>query len=253
MMDRGPREPQSLESSDAEFGTTNWAELRELAAGDPDRRRQAIDRLTRRYWPAVYAHLRGHGQAPERAAAVAQDFFADVVLERDLFAKADARRGRLRSYLLAALRNYQVDLHRRAALRHAAAAVHADLLTREESRLAQMGAAPPCDDWFERRWALGIVEEALRRCAAHYRQTGRHAHWVIFEDRVLAPAVTGNDPPPLDAAARRLGFRSAALGAAAVQVVRERLASLVREVIAETIEPGDDVEVELAEIRRLLG
>jgi hypothetical protein len=78
-------------------------------------------------------------------------------------------------------------------VREAAASIHAAQIEREEVRLDGLGPPGASDGWFDRRWAVGLLEEALRRCAA-----------------------------------------------------------LLREVVAETLEPGADVEDELAQIRRAL-
>jgi hypothetical protein len=228
--------------------------------GDEPQRREAMAALTTRYWAAVYAYLRTQRQmSREDAAELTQAFFAHVVIGRRLFERADESRGRLRSLLLTALRRFIIDEYRHEVIHGAEALIPQDALDREDARFGPEAAAGSdgelChapDENFERRWAMGLLEESLRRCERHFRQTGRAAHWELFEWRVLRPAVTRNQAAPLAELAPRLGFRSPALAAAAVQVVKRRAAAFLRESVAETVEGDSEIEAELAEVRRRL-
>jgi len=241
---------KGLEQTYERFRTTRWTEIRALGEGGEDQRRAALEALVTRYWPAVYAHLRARGQDRESAAELTQAFFAEVVLHRDLFTKAAPGRGKLRTLLLTALNRFRVDRRRRAVARGAEVTIPIEALHAEEARLGR----PPdaVDHIFERRWALGLFEEALRRCEAHFRDSGRAAHWDLCEARILRPAISGNEPGPLSEMPEAMGFASPALAAAAVQVVKRRAMGLLREVVAETVNEEEDVEAELAEVRRYL-
>ncbi len=253
----------TLEQTYDRFQTTQWTEIRALAGGDERQRRDALELLIDRYWPPVYAHLRSRGTDREAAAELTQAFFVDVVLERGLFEKAEQNRGKVRSLLLTALKRFQIDQHRRGEARGAGRTISLAQLQIEDARLG--GASAPgsevscatesmngTDHAFDRRWAMGIFEEALGRAESHFRKTGRDAHWELFELRVLQPAITRNEAPPLLELAQAGGFASPSLGAAAVQVVKRRVASLMREVVAETVDDTADVDEELAEVRRYL-
>lgn len=239
-----------LEHTYDRFRTTCWTEIRALGEGDDSQRREALTALILRYWPAVYAHLRARGQDRESAAELTQAFFAEVILDRDLFGKARPGRGKLRTLLLTALNRFGIDQHRRRAARGAEIIIPLDALHIEDARLGRTA----CDgeQVFKRRWAMGLFEEALRRCENHFRESGRAAHWDLFEARVLRPAISGNDPGPLSEMSQAMGFASAALAAAAVQVVKRRAMALLREVVAETVDNPADVDTELAEVRRYL-
>ena len=66
------------------------------------------------------------------------------------------------------------------------------------------------------------------------------------------PSVTGNEAKPLAELAGETGFDSPAQAAAAVQVVKQRVQGLLREVVAESVHDVNEVDAELAEIRRYL-
>ena len=241
----------ALDRTHERFRTTSWTEICALTRKDENGRREAMEILVNRYWPPVYAYLRARGQTRNSAAEQTQAFFVEVVFGRDLFRRADRRRGRLRSLLLASLKNYRRDQGRRRAVRGSDLTIPLEQLAREDAKL---GASTDgrVDLPFERRWAMGVLEEAMRRCEAHFRAGGRAGHWELFEARVLTPAISGNEQTPLAELAGPAGFNSATLAAAAVQVVTRRIHALLREVVAETLEEGADVDAELAEVRRYL-
>jgi RNA polymerase sigma-70 factor (ECF subfamily) len=239
-----------LEHTYDRFRTTCWTEIRALGEGDDSQRREALEALIARYWPPVYAHLRARGQDRESAAELTQAFFAEVILDRDLFSRAQPGRGRLRTLLLTALKRFRIDQHRRAAARGAQITIPLEALHIEEARLGR--ATRDGEQVFGRRWAMGLFEEALRRCENHFRDSGRAAHWDLFEARILRPAISGTEPGPLSEMPQARGFASPALAAAAVQVVKRRAMALLREVVAETVDNLTDVDAELAEVRRFL-
>lgn len=224
------------EDSGAAFPVTRWSLVLAAAGDTSGHRASAIIDL---YWPAVYAYLRRRKYSRDQASELTQAFFADVFLGRDLLRTADASRGRLRSLVVAALKNYLVDAARREAARGGdrLATLESAWLDREESLLTADASEP--DAAFERRWGLAQVEEALRRCEQHFHRISKRAHWKAFEARVLRPSLRAFNPPPLDQLVDELGFRSPADVAAAVQVVKRRLAALLEEVAAEVGDQPD--------------
>lgn len=254
------RTPISLERSHDQFHTTQWTQLRAMADGDCEHRRRAMNELIRRYWPPVYAHLRAKGRSGEEAAEQTQAFFAEVVIGRDLFEKADQVKGKLRTYMITALNRFCVDQHRRRQARGAGITIPLEGIQREEERLrsppAEPAGSPSAADVsnraFERRWALNLLEEALRRCEARFRGNGRAAYWELFEARVLLPQVRGQSPAPLADLAETFGFDTPAQAASAVHLVRQRSVAILREVVAETLDEDDDIDAELNLMREYL-
>ncbi len=243
------------------FSTTHWTLLSDLHAAEAPKREAARAALIARTWPAVYSWLRRSGHRAEAAAETTQAFFVEVVLGRSLFEKARAERGRLRSWLLAALRNYITDMKRREAVDPSRRPIGLDDLHAEERRVAggsparnHEPAGPPADPGaeFDHRWAISMLNEALRRCETHFSEHGRNAHWRIFEARVLVPAARACEAPALDALLAGTEFKSAAAAAAAVQTVKKRLLAILRDVVAETVTAPEHTEHELAAITALL-
>lgn len=234
------------------FDTTRWSLIHEAQSDKAETRSRALEELARRYHPPVYAFLRRRGLSPHDAADAAQGFFETVILHRDLFGKASVGGGRVRTFVLAALENYLIDLSRRRDSRARAekARGHFKGFTDEEGRPDL--AAPTERDSFERRWAVNVFEVAIERCREHFTATGRAAHWQIFERRVLMPSISASAAPTLADACAAHGFSSPADAAAAVQVVKRRLAALIEQVIAEECDESE-VADELAHFREVLG
>ena len=86
-----------LPDTHAVFAKTSWTLIDAIRGGDDARRADAIEKLTTIYWPPVYAFIRRAGHSRDEAADLAQHFFTEKVLKRDLFVAADASRGKLRS------------------------------------------------------------------------------------------------------------------------------------------------------------
>jgi RNA polymerase sigma-70 factor (ECF subfamily) len=240
-----------LEQTHAHFQTTEWPLVQASRDVNDPRHVEARNVLIRRYWPPVYAWLRRSGKSREAAAELAQAFFVDVVVARALFERPDPKIGRLRNYLLTALRNFLVD--NRRASSSSPSFIPLDAIEQEEQELAlrERYAASP-DHVYEELWASGILVEALRRTEQLYRLNGRLDYWAVFEARIVQPARSGNTPRSLGQLAAEHGFTDAGHVAVAVHLVRRRCLDVLEQVIAETAFTPDDRQDELARIRTLL-
>ena len=232
-----------LEQSHAEFPTTQWTLIEALRAKNHPQHEEAVGVLVSRYWPPVYSYLRRAGHAREQASETTQAFFVNVVLKRRLFDRAQPQRGRLRALLLASLKHYLQDCRRRKTAQRSDVTISLDQVGREEDILADESTGT-VDQTFDRRWAMAVLEAALRRCEQHYRGTGREKHWTAFELHVLRPSITMNHPRPLAQIAEEVGFETPDEVAGALRTVRKRTRTLLREVTAETVADRADQEAE---------
>src|SRR6266478_2513185 len=86
------------------FATTHWSVV--LAArGASTEAKAALEKLCRTYWWPLYGFVRREGYTPEEAQDLTQAFFARLLERRDL-ETVRQERGRLRSYLLASIKNF---------------------------------------------------------------------------------------------------------------------------------------------------
>src|SRR5215813_9409593 len=96
----------------AAFTTTHWSVVLE-AKGESPAAQEALERLCRDYWRPIYSFVRRQGAGPEEAQDLTQGFFALLLERRDL-RTVRKEKGRLRSYLLTALKHFLADERRRA-------------------------------------------------------------------------------------------------------------------------------------------
>lgn len=203
----------------------------------------AAEEITRMYWPPVYAYLRHGGMNRDQAAELTQSFFAEKVFGRQLFEKAQPDRGRVRNLVLSALKNFLIDQHRKEVVRGKGHHIPLELFDSEEPSQQQ-----DPDDAFNTRWASAQLEESIHRCEAHFRSTGRSAHWEAFADRIYHPTIHNTTPTPLNVLAPKLGFSTPAKAAAAVQLVKRRSISFLHEIVIESSNPGLESEAEYTRI-----
>ena len=87
----------------AAFTTTHWSVVLE-AQGESPAAQEALEKLCRIYWRPIYSFVRREGAGPEEAQDLTQGFFALLLERRDL-RTVRKEKGRLRSYLLSALKH----------------------------------------------------------------------------------------------------------------------------------------------------
>lgn len=209
----------------------------------------ASEELMRIYWPPVYAYLRQCGYGRDSAAELTQSFFYKKVLNGQLFERYEESKGRLRSLILTSLKNHIIDEHRSEVSRgkHAVIDINVD-----EFGGAEQADIPP-ELAFERRWATAQLKEAVSRCEAYFLAAGRKGHWDAFTDRVYHPVVHSTTPTPLAELAPRLGFRTPADAAAAVQLVKRRIVTFLREVVIDSALNPSEAEEEYGRLLVQLG
>src|SRR2546427_8649240 len=102
----------STQNGAAPFTTTHWSVVLE-AQGESPAAQEALEKLCRIYWRPIYSFVRRQGAGAEEAQDLTQGFFALLLERRDL-RTVRREKGRLRSYLLSALKHFVVDERRRA-------------------------------------------------------------------------------------------------------------------------------------------
>jgi len=247
--------------TNAGFATTAWGMIVD-ARGD----RHVLERLLRLYWAPVYAFIRRRGFSSHDASDLTQDFLVSVVLGRDLLSKADPKRGRFRSFLKQALRNYLIDRYRSGRLK--AAIDQAVPLGEHGGSVAETAgpvravdgaeptahtAAEEIDGVFDRQWASTLVQIALERLEDSLRADQMSAHWLAFDTNVAGPALRATAPLPLDELSRRLRLPDAETASNMIQTVKRRFRRTLQDVVAETVSSPHEVDAELRDLLTLLG
>ncbi len=126
-----------------------------------------------------------------------------------------------------------------------------DELRREEAILAEEHG-DGAEAAFDRRWAIAVLQEALRRCEQYLRAKGRQRHWAAFEAYVVRPSLAMSRPKSLAEVAAETGFASRDDLAGALRTVRKRVLMLLREVVATTALGPEDQAAEYQFVVSLL-
>lgn len=219
------------------FQTTRWSLI--AATRDAVQARPALEQLCRAYRPPVLAFIRRSGCAPSEAEDLAQAFFLHFI-EHGWYAAADPARGRFRSLLLSALRNFLHDQHAQsAALKRGGAALRADALPDELA-----GDADTPEQAFTRAWLATVLTHAMARLRDEWEQAGKRAQFEQLAPLLLERA----DAAELKEMARALGVRSNTLAVQGHRM-RQRLRQLVRLELLQTVGSREALEAELAELR----
>jgi len=206
------------------FTTTQWSVVLNAQGASPSAQ-EALEKLCRTYWWPLYGFVRRQGYNPEEAQDLTQGFFAMLLERRDLDA-VRREKGRLRSYLLASLKNFLAKAHRRAMT-----------IRRGEGR-----PLVPLEELLvrERRWALTLLEQVLARLGNEYRVACNSA---LFEQ--LKQMLSDEPDRPSQAKiAQELSMTENAVKQAFYRL-RQRYRLLLREEIAQTVALPGDVEDEL--------
>ena len=87
------------------FATTRWSMVLAAGDGDSSRSQRALAELCAQYWYPLYAYARRLGNDSEASRDLTQAFFAKLLEKQDLRA-ADPQRGRFRTFLLTAMKNF---------------------------------------------------------------------------------------------------------------------------------------------------
>src|SRR5947208_11253751 len=220
------------------FTTTQWSVVLNAQGASPSAQ-EALEKLCRTYWWPLYGFVRRQGYNPEEAQDLTQGFFA-MLLERKDFDTVRRDKGRLRSYLLASLKNFLAKAHRRATtIRRGEGRPLVpleELLVRERADLepADMLSA---DRIYERRWALTLLEQVIERLGEEYRVAGSSA---LFEQ---LKQLLSDDRPSQAKIAQELGITENAVKQA-FHRLRLRYRLLLHDEIAQTVAAPGDVEEE---------
>jgi len=235
------------------FQTTQWSVIRAAQTDDQTRRRMVVGNLMERYWKPVYSFLRCKGYSNEAAKDLTQGFFCEIVWGRELLQGADERKGRFRTLLLTALERYVVSVYRKeTAQKRRPHAGFVELEMEELPLLATTQTGTGADDIFYHAWAADLLEGVLSQVKQEYLRTGRNAHWLVFEAKVLVPILHNVEAPPLDEICRTHGIKDDVTASNMIITVKRRFQAVLRHRLRDLVPSDEEVEVEFHEILRIL-
>jgi len=164
------------------FPPTRHSAVAAVRSADTTQRAKGLAILSAVYWRPVYTYLRLRWRKPhEEAADLAQEFFTQVV-QKDVFARFDPSRARLRTFLRTCIDGLVAN-HDKAASRQkrGGGSPHLDFDgAREEIEGLEGGCHSP-EVQFEKEWARGVFGIALRRLEQECASTGRSQSYALLQ------------------------------------------------------------------------
>jgi RNA polymerase sigma-70 factor (ECF subfamily) len=230
------------------FPTTHWSLVAQAGRDTSDVRREALERLLRRYLPALRVHLvHTRRMTPGDADDLLQDFVASRILEKDLLARADRDLGKFRTYLLTSLDRFLIDQRRRQGAKKRSPGRGAQVALDDEQQIA----APEADT-FDVAWARSVIGESLERMRAECTASGRDDVWGVFEGRLLHPILKGEEPADYETLVVKLGLDSAAQASNLLMTAKRMFARTVRSAIGQYALGDQAIESEIRDLHEVL-
>ena len=225
----------------ARFETTRWSLIVAATGSQSAAAKQALAELCESYWYPLYAYVRRQGQSIEDAQDAVQSFIL-LLLDRQDLQGLRPERGRFRSFLLVSLRNFLSNRrdHDQALKRGGGEfPVSLEFGTAESRYLLEpLDAATP-ETFFDRNWAVAVLDQAFGRIKADWDARGKS-----LEFERLKACLMGELPDEgYKAVAAESGTTEAAVKMA-VHRLRRRFEQELRSEVADTV-TDNDVDDEL--------
>jgi RNA polymerase sigma-70 factor (ECF subfamily) len=230
--------------SDGLFRTTHWSVVLAAREGDGDAAgtSRALETLCRAYWSPLYAYVRRRGFSPADAQDLTQEFFA-VLLRRDFLRNIAREKGRFRSFLLTALKNFLAsEWHKDRAVKRGGDRVFVswDELQAEERQTGEPQAEVTPERLFDQRWALAVMQQAMEQLGVEFQTAGKRDQF----ERLRPFLSREGSREEYAELAGPIGVTAGAV-TVAVHRLRRRYGEVLREVVAQTVAGPDEVEEEV--------
>jgi len=226
-----------------DFPETRWSQLLQMRDPAQPGYAERLEELVRRYWTPAYHYLRAirPGSAQDAEDRV-QQFFA-MLLSRGSLDQVSPERGSFRGFLKTALRRWAVSADRHDAARNPKDGAKLFRFDEAEAlwkKVEDRKLGP--DDAFDREWARSLLTESMSRLE---KELGKGLPYTLFREYCVDDA----EPVSYAELAKKHGVSEDDVRNG-LRAVRQRGRDLLREMLRDTLLPGEDVEQEL---RLLLG
>lgn len=243
LAEQKPKEQTTDSSVPAWFSTTHWSEVMLAGGSGSPEAAAALEKLCRGYWLPLYSYVRKKGYSPADAKDLTQGFFLRL-LRMESLAEVNLTKGKFRTFLLASLNNFLSDErdHARAEKRGGGRAIMSlDETAAEQKYLQWRGGGLSPEEVYEKRWALTLLESAMKRLQAEYEKSGKGQLYTCLnhflsndgtkaEYEILAPEL-GMSPNSVPVAVHRL---------------RQRYRECIRLELAQTVASPKELDEEMA-------
>jgi RNA polymerase sigma factor (sigma-70 family) len=170
-----PEDSENQPWANGQFMTTRWSLVRRAGATGAETADIALRDLYQAYWYPLYSFIRRQGRSPHDAEDLTQGFFVRL-LEKNFVAEARQDRGKFRSFLLTALKNFLAnEWDRQHAQKRGGfqTSVEIDQAMAETRLSAELRTDLSPEGMFDRQWALLLLERTMCQLRNEYVESGR--------------------------------------------------------------------------------
>jgi len=231
------------------FPHTRWSVVLAARQQPSPEAEAALETICRAYWYPLYTFVRRNGQSPPDAQDLTQEFFRHLLEKRWLEA-ADREKGRLRTFLVTALKHFMAKEWRRAsAQKRGGSHSHVPMdAAFAESRYAAEGTTQlPAEAVFDQQWALTLLDLTTLRLEAELVAAGKASEFAILKNCLVA----AHGAIDYSSVAVQLNLSEGA-ARVAVHRLRKRFRELYREEIAQTLPDRAELDAELRYLAGIL-
>ncbi len=220
-----------------EFPATRWTQIRRAVGHDTKDAQRALGELCQSYWYPLYAYARRAGQSVDDAEDLVQSFFAKL-LEKHYLESADPSKGRLRTFLLTAMKRFMANEWRNQHTLKRGGGVEVfsiDVDEAEESYKHEPVEATTPEDLYERQWINTLLKAAVDKLRASYAERGRAEQFDFMREHLDSDGEAGYAE-----LGRQMNLSENA-ARAAVHRLRQQYKVALQDQIRETLdEPTDE-------------
>ncbi len=224
------------------FVTTQWSAV--VRAADPSDPSAAasLETLCANYWMPLYLYVRRRGYSNEDGQDLTQGFFGHLI-ESNALEKASRDKGRFRTFLLSSLNNFMAnDWHRQHALKRGGGqtTISIDQELAEERFHNEPATNESPDHYFDRHWAMTVMERAMKKVEAEMAVKGKGRQFVLLREFLAVRAGQSAYEGP----AKELQSTTAAV-AMMVKRMRQRYRDFIKAEVSETLSDVGDSDQEI--------
>jgi len=233
------------------FPVTRWTLIQEIQRGSEGDAARAMEEICRQYWYPLYAFARHRGLSSHDAEDITQVVFQNL-LTHDALQSVHAEKGRMRTFMLAMLKNLISKKHRHDTAEKRggpkAPLVSFDEMSAEERYLSEPATQNDSDTLFDRAWATGVLTAAEEKLRAEYASANNTE---TFEPlREFLPL--GANATPYADVAKTLAVTESTLRLL-IHRMRKHYGELIEEEIAQTVNDPEEAKAELQHLLSVIG
>ena len=174
-------------------------------------------------------------------------------MSRHLIQRADAHKGRFRTYLLTALQRYVANVHRDQTTRKRIPA--GKLLPLDDAllnELPQVAEDLSCEESFNYAWVTNLLDWLIKEVEDDCRDRGMDMHWALFYERVLRPIIEDSKPLPLTRLCGKHGIEEPTRASNMIFAVKRQFRTKLKDYLRQSVAGTGHEHEEMMELTRFL-